>query len=276
LVGVATEIFECFNAIFRYCSIFSNHLAPSRDIAIALASQEHIKYVLTGGFYRTQSGEWKQSGDRLPGLIREHPVLQQMLGWTDHTLRPPGTVKIKTKKTHGHNYEAEQIIPQQTDAQGAINLAQIGLDLSVDWMKCKYIIAESGDEYRAGDWVFATSPVTDMIIPGQIIAILTRNSPIILLDEFEIQTQRHPLFNMPVLLRRDPQKKRVVIVPASKLKFIINVQHDCPSEGCTDSGRRPRQQEREDTDIDESFIQHNGLTRFVLNNSAVHNTHLRH
>ena len=29
LVGVAMETFECFNAIFRYCSIFSNHLAPS-------------------------------------------------------------------------------------------------------------------------------------------------------------------------------------------------------------------------------------------------------
>ena len=29
LVGVATEVFECCNASFRYCSIFSNHLAPS-------------------------------------------------------------------------------------------------------------------------------------------------------------------------------------------------------------------------------------------------------
>jgi len=29
LVGVATEVFECFNAIFRYCSVFSNYLAPS-------------------------------------------------------------------------------------------------------------------------------------------------------------------------------------------------------------------------------------------------------
>ena len=29
LVRVATEVFECFNAIFRYCSIFSNHLMPS-------------------------------------------------------------------------------------------------------------------------------------------------------------------------------------------------------------------------------------------------------
>ena len=59
LVGVATETFECFNAIFRYCSIFSNHLAPSRDIAFQLASQEALKHRLTGGWWLTVNGEWE-------------------------------------------------------------------------------------------------------------------------------------------------------------------------------------------------------------------------
>ncbi|KAJ7767678.1 hypothetical protein B0H16DRAFT_1308371, partial [Mycena metata] len=51
LVRVATEIYECFNAIFRYCSILSNHLAPSRDIAIQLGDQEGLKHRLTGGWW---------------------------------------------------------------------------------------------------------------------------------------------------------------------------------------------------------------------------------
>lgn len=51
LVGCATEIYECFNAVFRMCSIFSNHLAPSHDIAVQLAAQEAMKYRLMGGYW---------------------------------------------------------------------------------------------------------------------------------------------------------------------------------------------------------------------------------
>jgi hypothetical protein len=82
LVGVATEVFECFNAIFRYCSIFSNHLAPSRDIAFQLASQEVLKHRLTGGWWPTANGEWERPGSSVRNFIHAHPTLQGLMGWT--------------------------------------------------------------------------------------------------------------------------------------------------------------------------------------------------
>lgn len=82
LVGVATEVFECFNAIFRFCSIFSNHLAPSRDIAFQLASQEAMKHRLTGGWWPTADGEWDRPGSSVREFIHAHPTLQALVGWT--------------------------------------------------------------------------------------------------------------------------------------------------------------------------------------------------
>jgi hypothetical protein len=82
LVGVATEVFECFNAIFRYCSVLSNHLSPSRDIALQLASQEALKHRLTGSWWPTTDGDWERSGLSVRSFIQTNPTLQALIGWT--------------------------------------------------------------------------------------------------------------------------------------------------------------------------------------------------
>jgi hypothetical protein len=81
LVGIATEVFECFNAIFRYCSILSNHLTPSRDIAHQLAEQETVKHLLSGGWWATKSGGWARSGSSVCNFITADKVLQALIGW---------------------------------------------------------------------------------------------------------------------------------------------------------------------------------------------------
>jgi len=92
LVGVATEIFECFNAIFRFCSVLSNHLAPSRDIAIQLANQEGLKHRLTGGWWPDgPDGEWSQAGPGVRHYLEAQPVLQKLVGWTNKIPLVAGT-----------------------------------------------------------------------------------------------------------------------------------------------------------------------------------------
>ncbi|KAJ6610871.1 hypothetical protein B0H10DRAFT_1953472 [Mycena sp. CBHHK59/15] len=84
LVGVATEIYESFNAIFRYCSILSNHLAPSRDIAAQLGDQEGLKHRLTGGWWNCEEdAQWRQAGPGVRHFLQAHPVLQKLLGWSE-------------------------------------------------------------------------------------------------------------------------------------------------------------------------------------------------
>lgn len=49
IVGSASEIYECFNAVFHVCSVLSNRQAPSRDIANQLGKQEGFKHRASGG-----------------------------------------------------------------------------------------------------------------------------------------------------------------------------------------------------------------------------------
>jgi hypothetical protein len=83
LLGSITESFECFNAVFRWCSVLSNHLAPSRDIARQLAHQEGLKHQLTGGWWLSSAGPWEQGGTAVRDFLSQRPILQALLGWTD-------------------------------------------------------------------------------------------------------------------------------------------------------------------------------------------------
>lgn len=94
LVGVATETFECFNAIFRFCSIYSNHLAPSRDIAKQLAGQESLKHRVTGGWWpsNTEDGvvEWVRAGASVRDFTETQSMLHALLGWSRPKVLVPG------------------------------------------------------------------------------------------------------------------------------------------------------------------------------------------
>ncbi|KAJ7487101.1 hypothetical protein FB451DRAFT_1026126 [Mycena latifolia] len=92
LIGVITEAFESFNGVFRYCSILSNHLAPSRDIAKQLAGQEGLKHRLTGGWWASGADEWEQAGPGVRHFMVKHPVLQKLVGWTDKKVIKPGII----------------------------------------------------------------------------------------------------------------------------------------------------------------------------------------
>ncbi|KAF9468999.1 hypothetical protein BDZ94DRAFT_1357550 [Collybia nuda] len=82
----STEIFECWNAIFRLCSVLSNHLAPSHDIAVTLADMERFKHQVSGGWWTDKAGNHVQAGKNIRGFLSGNKELQRRLGWVDTAL----------------------------------------------------------------------------------------------------------------------------------------------------------------------------------------------
>jgi hypothetical protein len=99
LVGAATEVYESFNAVFRSCSILSNHLAPSRDIAAQLAGQEAFKHLLLGSWWPKQhlsdnvdpdDCEWVRAGPGVCDYLRTRPVIRALVGCAQPKALIPG------------------------------------------------------------------------------------------------------------------------------------------------------------------------------------------
>ena len=175
LVGVATEVFECFNAIFRFCSILSNHLAPSRDIALQLAGQETLKHRLTGGWWPTADGEWERPGFSVRNFIQTHPTLQALVGWTSAEplvngrssflpyisiyLPYIGSFRLEPlKRGAGQKAESRKYIPW-FQTQGAKALNCISEDANSQWTPCRSVVGRSEDTCIVGSWIFAKSPL---------------------------------------------------------------------------------------------------------------------
>jgi hypothetical protein len=58
------------------------------------------------------------------------------------------------------------------------------------------------------------------------------------------------------------------------IDFLYNVQHDCPLAKCTASGKQPLMQERVQSGLFKTYIEHQPIEQFVINTHAFHNAHL--
>ncbi|THU81725.1 hypothetical protein K435DRAFT_823377 [Dendrothele bispora CBS 962.96] len=258
LIGVATEVFESFNAVFRFCSVLSNHQAPSRDIARQLGDQESLKHRLMGGtWFDDTAKEWTQSGASVCSLMKNHRFLRNMLGWSVDEQKNPAKREVKLDETLGKH---------------AINKNDFNTECA--WTKGKAVIAASTDECRVGSWVFCRSPIHNKTVIGRIQDILRNGTThIVILEEFEVSSQKDPFFDLPYVFRRQDEVS-YVIMPSINVLFIQNVQHDCRTAKCTASGIKIRMQERVKSDQTESFIEHKPVDRFLINLCAFHNSHL--
>ncbi|KAK7453960.1 hypothetical protein VKT23_011472 [Stygiomarasmius scandens] len=270
-VQFSTEVFECFNAVFRMSSVLSNHQAPSRDIAVKNCDMGWIKHLLTGGLWQ-QNGQMKSAGIDAVAVLKNNPIIQRHPGWVPPHGSKPGSVCCPGQE------KCTMIEGNKTQASTAI--CESGLEhvdiLASKWIVGTHVTAQSGDSCPVGSWVIVhfkiqSSENTTQTFIGQIDEILCdnqRSHNIVTVTEFTLAEGLHHYYGMPVL--HQPQKQ-YVITPES-LQFIINVQHDCRAAGCAPTDTRKQRQERLDSDREISIIKHNyDDIHYIINTHALHN-----
>ncbi|KAI0684953.1 hypothetical protein BC835DRAFT_1408984 [Cytidiella melzeri] len=277
----STEIFECWNAIFRTCSILSNHQAPSHDIAEALGELECFKHLISGGWWRTNAGKYVQAGEGVRNMFLTYPDIQRRLGWVDRRVLIPGSVKQKSckKRTSARWSSIHQAEHLKIDMLEPGNLSSTS-ESENEWEYGSHVISQAHDICREGSWVFynleSNDDQTHTSHVGRIRRVLISNSSttltFILIDEFNILEQLDERTRMPVLVRESAQMCH--FVKPAHVKFIFNAQHNCLLAECNIKDSGFVQQERQDTTLSRKVVVHEARDCYLLNLHGLHNASL--
>ncbi|KAI0688378.1 hypothetical protein BC835DRAFT_1284746 [Cytidiella melzeri] len=280
----STEVFECWNAVFRMCSILSNHLAPSRDIATTLGGMERFKHQVSGGWWKDGKGGYIRAGKNVREFLRCSPELQRRLGWADTSnVEAAGIIHLApARKRQSWTWgELFQVAGSHTVVTGA----SIELDEQREgpWIQGKAVILQSHDICKENSWVFFN--FDENAHAGRILRIAqhadANDSPdkaMVLVEHFDVFNHRDEHFNMPILSR---SQKVYAVNPKQcspiqqSIQFIFNAQHDCRTGQCelADSDKVVIQ-ERLRTKISVKSVVHRDDGRYILNMHALHNAHL--
>ncbi|KAJ7866209.1 hypothetical protein B0H14DRAFT_2573484 [Mycena olivaceomarginata] len=157
-IRFATEIYEAFNGVFRLCSIYSNRLAPSRDISHKFASMDRVKHILSSGYWKDHTSKrWIQAGGAVQKVLHSDPVFQRHLGWVPQVPVVPGKIKplpahkkpeVEWKVTGAsHHWKKDDPPPPESL-----------------WKLGSSVITQSGDKAPLGSWVFSLDSAGRTII----------------------------------------------------------------------------------------------------------------
>ncbi|KAJ3726425.1 hypothetical protein DFJ43DRAFT_568517 [Lentinula guzmanii] len=274
-IRYATEIFEAFNAVFRLCSIYSNHQAPSRDIAIQFSDMGRVKHILSGGYWprSTSHGnvQWVQASKTVLSLLANVPIIQRHLGWVSHQSADvqAGRVTFRSRK------KAVKVSWSQTTAAVACTEHSPS---DIDWFvgEVPKVVAQSGDICTIGSWAIVQEENDKQAI-GRISEILLRGNSrashgVVTLERFQLGADIHEDFKCPILHRQIPQS--YVAVASTAVKFRFSAQHDCRLANCQPTRHTRQIQERQVTERTQLLLQHSDDDNFVVNMYALHNAML--
>ncbi|KAJ3509005.1 hypothetical protein NLJ89_g5450 [Agrocybe chaxingu] len=260
----STEIFEGFNGVFRLCSVYSNHQAPSRDIAMKFCSMDRLKHFLSGGYWK-EGRAWVKASDNVLKVLQKEPIIQRHLGWVSQPEKVPGEIRMAGR--------AKNPAVCWTETQASKVNNTFGEEDHVQWRKGISFIAQSGDICRDRSWVFFKDK--SMTRVGRISEIVKSEAGtpkgLVTIEIFLIANCLHEEFGLPFLRRPPPSDPIYLVVSPLDVLFLFSVQHDCRLAKCEASTVRHLTQERQETGRNEKAIKHNDDSHFIINTFAIHN-----
>ncbi|KAJ7857330.1 hypothetical protein B0H14DRAFT_3639627, partial [Mycena olivaceomarginata] len=281
IILFSTEHYEAYNAVFRACSIYSNHLTPSRDIAWSFAGIDRVKHI--GWWKDSRTQKWTCANPRVMRHILEHLEMAAMVGLPTKVEYEPGTIIQYPRREEGEETQEQKLLWPESRAGLAKSSRFPNSDIELH-RTAKALISCSGDKVLVGQNVIihqegvGFSSFYSPLLFGTICEILlpissetrpTLNTARITVQIFKVEPLLHARLHMPVVMHTN---QSVVVVPED-IECAVNLQHNCHAGKCGPHNSVSVVQEHEITSITRARIQHTDNNCFIVNISSLHNYH---
>ncbi|KAI0258009.1 hypothetical protein BC834DRAFT_989358 [Gloeopeniophorella convolvens] len=276
----STEVFECYNAVFRFCSILSNHQAPSCDISQKFSSLARFKHITSGGWWQDSTTEkWVRAGPDLRQIFLKTTWIQEYLGWLNPMLTVPDNIcyKLICPGRPGNiqlcRVDERETFWSETKASSAIALLakQPTCPNDTQVLRGQRVTSQTQDAVKLGDFVIAGTVHAPGISRDGARCHTTATGTYLVMERFTLGGL-HAEYQMPTLHR--PIEPQIVLFHAEQLHMPVNIQHDCLRGQCSTASSVHEIQERERTERHILTISHVDDAHFILNMQALHNAHV--
>ncbi|KIY48737.1 hypothetical protein FISHEDRAFT_42751, partial [Fistulina hepatica ATCC 64428] len=254
----ATEAFESFNAVIRGKSIHSNRQAPSRDIALAFAQCNRVRHILSQGLFLVK--EDAEDLNPLSVYSIAHPNTIRPFSFDAKRWRRAGDGP--TSLVQSPNTVTEYLDLSMHHALTSTSLSE----RRPVWLG-KHAFLLNGDRCSHGSHVVLHDRATGQLQIAKVLEIFQYCSPIprAAPDGFLVQLgsthRKHDAYDMPCIdLRHECH-----VASLQDILCTVNVQHNCATHMCTNSGTARVYQERQTTAKTRSLIEHRTPADIVLN-----------
>lgn len=231
----STERYESFNHVYRLASIYSNRQAPSRDSCQLFAAQDHVKHIVTGGFWNDPlAKKWVKAGPTIIRYINDHPHQCHLLGFPTGEppvagtrlvsqtvlymlMFPEGAVHLPTRKNANGNWETIPPVDwKETQAACCLRLAPSALRLQGNqFYQVTSFTAAEGDKPKVQSHVIIKlhnehriGTVREVLVPVE-----KHLASHVVISLFEFLPGLHPRLRVPCI--KYPTPEEMVVVPPS-------------------------------------------------------------
>ncbi|KAG9081956.1 hypothetical protein FRC06_005316 [Ceratobasidium sp. 370] len=194
----STERYESFHGVFHAGSLFSNHHAPSRDIAEYFVGLDRLKHICSGGYWQ-EGTSWVRAGCQVRSFISENKNFAALIGFPAMDKKSPFS-SATLSQSHSSQASARHWKDFSADKSTFCFEAPQPSNNAVAYFHIPSITSQSGDTVGVGcNILFGANQFGQLQALFGCTNLNGGSKYYAAVRPYNVAPTKHPIFDLPML-----------------------------------------------------------------------------